>query len=157
YDRIAAIGDGRWTPVGLALAAAVLVAVAQPSWPKIAEKVQVEPLKWAPDVDAYNWLRQNTGPDDVIMTRGPWQLNWQSQRPALMVPNTGDRHVFLRLARCYHVRYLVRDTLSNPSGQAIDLVDRLIADQRLGLREVYASPVYWIVNERGKRVALQTE
>jgi 4-amino-4-deoxy-L-arabinose transferase-like glycosyltransferase len=157
YDRIAAIGDGRWTPIGLALAAAVLVVVAQPAWPKIAEKVQVEPLKWAPDVDAYDWLRQNTAPDDVIMTRGPWQLNWHSRRPALMVPNTGDRRVFLRLARYYHVRYLVRDTLSNPSRQTIDLVDDLIADQRLGLQEVYTSPVYWIVNDRGQRAALQTE
>jgi hypothetical protein len=55
------------------------------------------------------------------------------------------------------VRYLVRDTLSNPSPQAIKLIDSLIADQRLGLQEVYKSPVYWIVNERGKRVALQTE
>jgi hypothetical protein len=91
------------------------------------------------------------------MTRGPWQLNWHSQRPALMVPNTGDRRMFLRLARYYHVRYLVRDTLSNPSPQAIQLIDSLIADSRLGLQEVYTSPVYWIVNERGKRVALQTE
>jgi 4-amino-4-deoxy-L-arabinose transferase-like glycosyltransferase len=157
YDRIAAIGDGRWTPIGLALAAAVLVMVAQPSWPKIAEKVRVEPLKWAPDVDAYDWLRQNTGPGDVIMTRGPWQLNWHSQRPALMVPNTGDRRIFLRLAHYYHVRYLVRDTLSNPSRQTIDLIDGLIADQRLRLQAVYTSPVYWIVNDRGKRVALQTE
>jgi 4-amino-4-deoxy-L-arabinose transferase-like glycosyltransferase len=157
YDRIAAIGDGRWTPVGLALVVAVLVVVAQPSWPKIADKVQVEPLKWAPDVDAYDWLRQNSAPDDVIMTRGPWQLSWHSQRQALMVPNTGDRSVFLRLAQYYHVRYLVRDTLSNPSPQAIKLIDSLIADPRLGLQEVYKSPVYWIVNERGKRVALQTE
>jgi hypothetical protein len=157
YDRIAAIGDGRWTPVGLALVVAVLVVVAQPSWPKIADKVQVEPLKWAPDVDAYDWLRRNSAPNDVIMTRGPWQLSWHSQRQALMVPNTGDRSVFLRLAQYYHVRYLVRDTLSNPSPQAIKLIDSLIADPRLGLQEVYKSPVYWIVNERGKRVALQTE
>jgi hypothetical protein len=157
YDRIAAIGDRRWAPVGLALVAAALVAISQPSWPKIAEKVRVEPLKWAPDVDAYTWLRQNSAPGDVVMTRGPWQLNWQSERPALMVPNTGDRRVFLRLARYYHVRYLVRDTLSNPSRQAIDVIDGLVADQRLGLEEVYRSPVYWIVNDRGKRVSLQTE
>jgi hypothetical protein len=157
YDRIAAIGDGRWTPVGLALVVAVLVVVAQPSWPRIADKVRVEPLKWAPDVDAYDWLRRNSEPGDVIMTRGPWQLSWHSQRPALMVPNTGDRSVFLRLAQYYHVRYLVRDTLSNPSPQAIKLIDSLIADSRLGLQEVYKSPVYWIVNERGKRVTLQTE
>jgi hypothetical protein len=157
YDRIAAIGDGRWSPVGLALLVAVLVVVAQPSWPKIADKVQVEPLKWAPDVDAYDWLRQNSGPSDVIMTRGPWQLSWHSQRPALMVPNTGDRRVFLRLAQYYHVRYLVRDTLSNPSPQTIKLIDSLIADSRLGLQEVYKSQIYWIINERGKRVGLQTE
>jgi hypothetical protein len=157
FDRIAAIGDGRWAPIGLALVVAVLVVVVQPAWPKIADKVRVEPLKWAPDVDAYDWLRQNSRPDDVIMTRGPWQLNWHSQRPALMVPNTGDRRMFLRLARYYHVRYLVRDTLNNPSPQVIKLIDGLIADPRLGLQEVYTSPVYWIVNERGKRVALQTE
>src|SRR5262249_18142160 len=57
YSRLAAIGDGRWAPLGLALALAALLGVVQPSWPDIARKVQEEPMSWAPDLAAYDWLR----------------------------------------------------------------------------------------------------
>ena len=154
YDRVAAIGDGRWTPVGLALVVTALALVIGPSWPEIARQVRVFPQLWAPDVNAYTWLRDNTGSGDVVMTRGPWQANWQSQRPTLMVPNTGDREVFLQLARHYGARYLVRDTLSNPSRQTIALIDRLIADGTL--QEVYVSPEY-MADQGGRQVPLATE
>jgi hypothetical protein len=154
YDRVAAIGDGRWTPVGLALLITALALVVTPSWPDIDRRVRVEPQVYAPDVAAYTWLRDHTPAGTVVMTRGPWQLNWQSQRPALMIPNTGDREVFLQLARYYNARYLVRDTLSNPSPQTLDVIDSLIEDQTL--QEVYTSPVSWTVQD-GRRVPLATE
>jgi hypothetical protein len=154
YDRVAAIGDGRWTPVGLALVATALVLVISPSWPEIARQVRAFPQLWAPDVDAYTWLRDNAGSGDVVMTRGPWQANWQSDRPTLMIPNTGDRDVFLQLARHYGARYLVRDTLSNPSRQTIALIDSLIADGTL--TEVYVSPKY-LAEQGGREVPLATE
>lgn len=157
YDRLASIGDGRWAPVGLALACTALVLAITPSWPKIADKVQVEPVLWQPDIDAYTWLRENTRPDEVVMTRLPWQANWHSERPTLMVPNTGDRERFLRIARYYNARYLVIDTLNNPSAQTRLLIAELLEDPAVGFEEVYASPVYMSVDERGRPVALSTE
>jgi hypothetical protein len=140
YDRVAAIGDGRWTPVGLALTITAFVAIVQPSWPDIARKVREEPGIYAADTDAYAWLRDHAGATDVVMTRLPWQLNWVSERPALMIPNTADRGVFLRLARYYNARYLVRDTFAQPGGDALKTIDGLIGDGTLRL--VYQTPAY---------------
>jgi 4-amino-4-deoxy-L-arabinose transferase-like glycosyltransferase len=158
YDRIALIGDGRWTPVGLALALSALVLVVQPSWPEIAKKVQQEPRLYAADIDAYNWLRANTEPGDVMMTRLPWQLNWHSQRPAVMIPYTSDPNVFLRLARYYKARYLVLDSLQRPKEEVRTMLDALIenSDPRARFELVYAT-TYQATDGQGRPIALTTE
>jgi hypothetical protein len=140
YDRVAAIGDGRWTPAGLALAITALVMIVQPSWPYNAKKLREEPALYQADTDAYTWLRTHTAAGDVVMTRLPWQLNWVSERPALMVPNTADPEVVLKLARYYHARYLVRDTFAQPGDDAKAVLQQLIDDQVL--QEAYATPPY---------------
>jgi hypothetical protein len=137
YDRVAAIGDGRWAPVGLAMVATALVLVIQPSWPDIARKVRDEPKLAAADLDAYAWLRAHSRPDDVVMTRLPWQFNWQTERPALMVPNTTDPSVFLRVARYYNVRYLVLDSSQRPNAEVRAMLDQMLDDPRLGFEEIY--------------------
>ncbi len=142
YDRIAALSDGRWTPFGLLAVMALTAAIMAPSWSPIAEKVRDEPNLYRADLDAYAWLKRNTPPDAVVMTRNPWQLNWHSERPALMIPYTTDRETFLRLARRYNVRYLVIDTLQRPEPEVRRLLDAMIADPALGFREVYRTPVY---------------
>ncbi|HRC56976.1 MAG TPA: hypothetical protein PKU97_13680, partial [Kofleriaceae bacterium] len=76
YDRVAAIGDGRWAPLGLAMVVTALALVVGPSLPDITEKVEVEPQLWGADIAAYEWLRDNAPPGTVVMTRGPWQANW---------------------------------------------------------------------------------
>jgi hypothetical protein len=139
YDRVAAIGDGRWTPVGLVMVVTAMVLVVQPSWPYNANKVQVEPQLFAADLDAYAWLRGNSTPEDVVMTRLPWQFNWQTERPALMVPNTTDRKVFLRLARYYNVRYLVLDSAQRPNADVRQMIDQLLKDSQLGFERVYTT------------------
>lgn len=35
---------------------------------------------------AMEWLRDNSTPDDVVMTRDPWELNWHTERRAVMIP-----------------------------------------------------------------------
>lgn len=137
YDRVAAIGDGRWTPVGLAMVVTALVFVIQPSWPYIAQKVRVEPKLVAADIDAYTWLRAHSQPEDVVMTRLPWQFNWHTERPALMVPNTTDPQIFLRLARYYNVRYLVLDSAQRPNADVRAMIDDLLDDPQMGFREEY--------------------
>jgi len=140
YDRVAAIGDGRWAPAGLVLALTALVMVIQPSWPYNAKKLREEPALYQADTDAYTWLRTHTAPGDVVMTRLPWQLNWVSERPAVMVPNTADSELVLKLARYYHVRYLVRDTFAQPSDDAKAALQQLIDDDVL--LEAYATSPY---------------
>jgi hypothetical protein len=137
YDRVAAIGDGRWAPVGLAMVVTALVLVIRPSWPDIAQKVRVEPKLVAADIEAYSWLRANSQPDDVVMTRLPWQFNWQTERPALMIPNTADPQVFLRIARYYNVRYLVLDSAQRPNSDVRAMIDELIEDPQIGFEKQY--------------------
>lgn len=156
YDRVEAIGDGRWTPLGLILVVTAVTLVVRPSWPDIAEKVNAEPQVWAADLDAYRWLRENSEPDAVVMTRGPWQLNWHAERPAVMVPNTADPEVLLKIARHYRARYLVFDSLQNPSRETRRMLDALVADPQSGFELVYVSPLHAVVFN-GRYMELATE
>jgi len=119
--------------------ATALVQEIQPSWPDIAQKVRVEPKLVSADIDAYSWLRANSQPDDVVMTRLPWQFNWQTERPALMVPNTTDPKVFLRIARYYNVRYLVLDSAQRPNADVRAMIDDLLKDPQLGFEKEYSA------------------
>ena len=157
YDRIAAIGDGRWTPVGLALVVTALVMMIGPSWPTIAEKVRAEPQRYAADLDAYDWLRANAHPDDVVMTRNPWQFNWESRLPALMVPHTTNPQTFLRIARYYHVRYLVLDSLQRPPAVVRTMLDSLTKPAGALLERVYTTPAYRAHDTRGQPITMTTE
>jgi hypothetical protein len=149
YDRVAAIGDGRWTPLGLALVATALALVVRPSWPEITRDVTIIPRLWQADLDAYTWLGANAAPGEAAMTRAPWQLNWRSDVPALMVPNTTDRTTILRLAQHYGVRYLVFDSLQNPAPAARHTLEAMVNDPALGFVQVYASPLYGIAIDGG--------
>jgi hypothetical protein len=159
YDRIAAIGDGRWAPLGLLLAGAALVMIVGPSWPVISEKVRAEPQRYAADIDAYTWLadwtRQHNETDAVVMTRNPWQFNWQTRLPALMVPHTTNRDTFLRIAKHYQVRYLVVDSLQRPPAEIRATMDALIKDGTL--EHVYTTPVYQALNTEGRTITMTTE
>jgi hypothetical protein len=169
YDRLAAIGDRRWTPLALILACAAVVSIVQPSWPCIAAKVEVEPRQWAPDVAAYDWIEANTPPDAVMMTRNPWQLNWHTGRPAVMIPNTDDRDMVFLLAEHYSADYLVLETLQRVKGDAARTLAPLIdartaqpGDVIDGFELVYASPtpdnrvlVYRFPGERASVQALR--
>jgi hypothetical protein len=159
YDRIAAIGDGRWTPAGLALAIMALVLMVQPSWPIITEKVQFEPQRYRADEDAYAWLgawaREHNQPDAVVMTRNPWQFNWRSRLPALMVPHTTDPRTLLRLAQYYQVRYLVIDSSQRPPPAVRQMLDTLIDGKTL--EPVYTTPVYKARDTKGQPITMTTE
>jgi hypothetical protein len=147
YERLAAIGDRRWAPLGLLLLTAALVAIIAPSWSRVAGKVASEPLLWQPDLAAYAWIDQHLPAGSAIMTRTPWQLNWHTGHPALMVPNTGDRQLILSIARRYGVRYLSLETLHRVKSDAANALDPLITardaqpgDVIDGWTVVYGSP-----------------
>lgn len=147
YARLAAIGDGRWAPLGLLLVVAALAAIVQPSWGAVSSKLTDEPPLWEADLAAYRWVRENLPPDAALMTRTPWQLNWHTDHAALMIPNTADRDLILRVARRYGVRYLSLETLHRVKGDAASALVPLVTARSAapgavieGFTLVYASP-----------------
>ena len=148
YDKLAAIGDRRWAPLGLVLVVAAVAGVVSFSRPDIAKKVRVEPGPelWQPDLAAYAWLDANLPPDTAVMTRIPWQLNWHTERPALMIPNTSDRALLLEIARQYGVEYLALENQQRVKGDAGQLLAPLLDHNNQvgavidGFELIYASP-----------------
>ncbi len=147
YTALSQLGDGRWQPLALLVVLLTTGTIMQHSWGPIATKVQTEPALWQPDLLAYAWLRDNTAPDAVIMTRNPWQLNWHSTRPAVMIPNTNDAELFWQLAQHYRAEYLVFETLQRVKGDGAELLapllragDAQVGDVIYGFTVVYASP-----------------
>ena len=147
YDRLAALGDRRWAPLGLLLVAVATTSIVGFSRPDIARKVSAEPALWQPDLTAYAWLRANTPPDTVMMTRLPWQLNWHAERPAVMIPNTADRDQLMQIAAHYGVDYLVLENLQRVKGAAAANLgpltrpgDAPVGTLIDGFELVYASP-----------------
>jgi hypothetical protein len=131
YDRLARLHGGRWSGLAIALVVAAVVAVLRPSWPEIARKIDDEPALWAPDLEAYQWLR-TMPPDTVVMARGPWQLNFYSERPAIMTPNTADVDKLLAAASYYGARYLVVETLQNTGELGQRALRELTLDRAAG-------------------------
>jgi 4-amino-4-deoxy-L-arabinose transferase-like glycosyltransferase len=112
----------------------------------IRDKLENEPRIWAQDLAAYAWLDDNLPADAAVMTRLPWQLNWHTERPALMIPNTADRELLLQIAEHYQVEYLVLENQLRVKGDAGRLLAPLM-DQRNqvgdlidGFELIYASP-----------------
>jgi 4-amino-4-deoxy-L-arabinose transferase-like glycosyltransferase len=148
YDKLAAISDRRWAPLGLVLVVAAVAGVVSFSRPDIAKKVRVEPGPelWQPDLTAYAWLDANLPPDAAVMTRIPWQLNWHTERPALMIPNTSDRALLLEIARHYGVEYLALENQQRVKGDAGQLLAPLLDHNNQvgavidGFELIYASP-----------------
>ena len=145
YDRFAHAG-GRWAPVGLVLALVLALGVVSPSWPAIEQKIE-EWHRADSDRVTYDWLEQHTEPDAVVMTRVPWQLNWHSDRSALMIPYTTKRVKFLQLARYYRARYLVFDVGTRPDTKFVQpFLQKMVDDRTLGFEVAYTSPVLYDKN-----------
>ncbi len=146
YDRLAAIDDRRWAPLGLALALAAIIGIVAGSQADINGQIRNEPRIWQQDLEAYAWLQANTSPETVVMTRLPWQVNWHTERPAVMIPNTDDRELLLQIARYYGAQYLVLENQMRVKGDAGRLLAPLIDHANQpgmiidGFELLYASP-----------------
>ena len=140
HDQVARLAGGRFAPFALLLALVLAGSVVGPSIPIMQQKI----VEWHyADSDrlAYAWLRTNTAPDAAVMTRVPWQLNWHSERPALMIPATKDRTRLLQLARYYGVRYLSFDVGQRPDQATQQMIKQMVTDPALGFHEEYRSPI----------------
>jgi 4-amino-4-deoxy-L-arabinose transferase-like glycosyltransferase len=62
-------------------------------------------------VTTANWIKENTPPDAVIMSRNVWQLSFHSERHSVMVPNNATLAQIKDVMRIYNVRYLQLDHL----------------------------------------------
>ncbi len=146
YDRLAQIGDRRWAPLGLILVLVAVSGVLGFSRPDIAKKVRDEPGIWQPDLTAYEWIDQHVPTDAVLMTRIPWQANWHTQRPTLMIPNTPSRDLLLEIAHHYGADYLVLENQQRVKGDGGRQLNKLLDHGNQvgavieGFELVYASP-----------------
>ncbi len=61
---------------------------------------------------AADWLKQNTPPNAVVMSRNVWELSFHSQREAVMTPNNATLDQVKAVMRAYSVRYLELDHLN---------------------------------------------
>jgi 4-amino-4-deoxy-L-arabinose transferase-like glycosyltransferase len=146
FDRIAALWQGRLAGLGgLVLSLALLSAIV-PHWNAIDKFLDPKSSGhwgrvWQANLEAYDWLRQNTPPDAVIMTRVPWQLNYHADRPAVMIPN-GDMEQILRVAQHYGADYLLLKgtSTSQPERQGGALKPLVDGEQMSGWELVHQVP-----------------
>lgn len=125
FDRALAYRGGRWAGLAGGLALLLLWSTVQPQLNKTDAFLDPASLDywgrdWLPDLAAHAWLRDHTRPDDVIMTRVPWQLSFAADRPSLMIPNaplTADdprTPTIMQVARYYGADYLVLNAMTGP-------------------------------------------
>ena len=62
-------------------------------------------------VTTADWLRANTPPDAVIMSRNVWELSFHSERRGVMIPNNATLDQIKGVMRDYHATYLQLDHL----------------------------------------------
>ena len=132
FDRIASLWQGRLAGLGGLVVSLALVAAIVPHWSAIDKFLDPGSGRhwgrvWDANLEAYDWLRDNTPADAVIMTRVPWQLNYHADRPAVMIPN-GDMRQILQVAQHYGADYLLLKGTSTsqperPGGALKPLVD----------------------------------
>lgn len=105
WDRLrAALQDGLARRWGLLLLPLGAVMVLWPSLDTIYKQIEadVQPTGF---VTGMQWLRENSTPSDVVMTRDPWELNWYTDRRAVMIPHD-DFATIERVARENGVTFL---------------------------------------------------
>ncbi len=125
FDRAMQYQGGRWAGLAGGLATIILWSTLQPNL--AMTEAFLDPAGgsywariWKADLDAYAWLKTHTRPDDVIMTRVPWQLSFHADRPSLMIPNaplTSDdpqTPSIMQVAHYYGADYLVMNAMQNP-------------------------------------------
>ncbi len=114
YDALVTWFTGMWqralVPILVAL---LLLAVAIPAGHDIAVSAEVQ-TGGNEMVVMSDWLKANTPPDAVIMTRNPWEVSWQSERRTVMLP-LGSLDDVYTVMRQYHVTYLELDHLNDTS------------------------------------------
>jgi 4-amino-4-deoxy-L-arabinose transferase-like glycosyltransferase len=114
YDALVTwfAGTGQRALVPL-LAAALLAAVVAPNVGDITHRAATQ-TSGNEMVELSNWLKANTSPDAVVMTRNPWEVSWHSERRAVMLP-LGSADDVYAVMRQYGVTVLALDHINDTS------------------------------------------
>ena len=78
----------------------------------------VKPKVDDPALIAYTWIKNNTSENSVIMTLTPWELNFHSERQAIVIPNE-DKNQILWMAKKYNSDYLELEFLTEVKRQSL--------------------------------------
>ena len=105
-------GAGRRALVVPLLAVALLAAVVVPDVGNIHLRAATQ-TSGNEMVELSNWLKANTSPEDVVMTRNPWEVSWHSDRRAVMLP-LGTIDDVYAVMRQYGVTVLALDHINDP-------------------------------------------
>jgi hypothetical protein len=128
FDRIASIANGRWAGLGGLTVSMALVASIYPHYVQADRFLDPKGQNywgriWQADIEVFEWLRDNTPPDAVVMSRVPWQLNYHADRSAIMIPNAPLDQI-MQIARYYDVDYLVVRAGSTSQPERVGVFDR---------------------------------
>ncbi len=137
------------------LLGAVLVAVL-PSMHSIQRAQPLDAARVVADKDMYAFMQRELPIDAVVMTRVPWQLQWYSNRGAVMIPADASATQILRIAKHYNARYLALDSLQRPNAATRAILADMIAESGTPFRLLYRTPAY-PVNDNGRTFTMVSE
>ncbi len=108
-----------WAWLGLAMVVLLCAQMVGPFFQETAAKLEQDRARTG-ELQAYAWLadEQNTDPQDVVMTRVPWQLTYYSGRRSVMIPQDGLEDAQAIAAR-YGADYLLLDDLARQTRPAL--------------------------------------
>lgn len=130
HDRIAAI---RGRALATAVATILLLVLLVP--PLVTLGNDIPAARRTPSsVTVAEWVRANTPPDAVVMTRNPWELAFHSERQAVMIPYD-DVPTIGAVAARYGVTYLQLDHLDDV--ERLALAPLYAGREAFGFRKVY--------------------
>ncbi len=114
YDALVTWFAGMWQrALAPILAVLLLLVVLIPAGRDIAVRAGAQ-TSGNQIVAVSDWLKANTPPEAVIMTRNPWEVSWHSERRTVMLP-LGSLDDVYAVMRQYHVTYLELDHLNDTS------------------------------------------
>jgi hypothetical protein len=137
------------------LLGAVLMAIL-PSVQSIQRAQPLDAARVVADKDMYAYMQRELPLDAVVMTRVPWQLQWYSDRGAVMIPADASATQILRIAKHYNARYLALDSLQRPNAATRAILADMIDDSGTPFRLVYRTPAY-PVNDNGRTFTMVSE
>ena len=150
FDRVLLYRGGRWAGLAGGLIVLLLWSTLQPQLARIDAFLDPKSngywgKDWLPDLEAFDWLKAHTRPDEVIMTRVPWQLSFAADRPSLMIPNAPlesdnpQKPSVMQAARYYGADYLLVNAMNGPGAEAQEGLAPLSKGMEVrGFKLVYA-------------------